>query len=63
MGTDKNGNYIYVINLDFVAEYRSRRISTDINSSNPYLLGTAYFVNISEYFEIGKLFNRGTGRR
>jgi hypothetical protein len=63
MDTNKNENYIYIINLNFAAEYRSRRISIDTNPSNSHLLETARFININRYFGIGKLFNRGTERR
>jgi hypothetical protein len=54
MGTGKNRNCIYVTDLDLAAEYRLRRISTDANPSNPYLLGTARFANISKHFGISK---------
>jgi hypothetical protein len=63
MDTNKNGNYIYITNLNLAAEYRSRRIPTDINPSNPHLLKTAYFANINKYLGIGKLSNRGTRKR
>jgi hypothetical protein len=62
MGTDKNGNCIYITDLGLAAEYRPRRAPTGANLSNLHLLGTARFASVSGHLGIRKLFNRGTGR-
>jgi hypothetical protein len=50
----KKGNYIYIIDLNFMTEYRFYRAYISAFPFNFYLFGTARFANINKYFEIDK---------
>jgi casein kinase I homolog HRR25 len=55
LGMGKEGNCIYVTDLDLATEYRPHRAHTGALPSNPHLLGTTRFASINGHLEIGKL--------